>query len=95
MRQTHDMNEWERETLAPRYDDPYQSTGTRLRYTAPLVGTLAVVVRYPGTLWRVYWNGGEMSDFPTQSEAIQAVERRFGEYEPPTGDSLLHPMNRP
>lgn len=75
-----ELHRWERENLAPRYENdgtPGTAGGTRLRFVAPLVGTLAVVVRYPGTLWRVYWNGGAMSDFRTESEAIQAVEKRF------------------
>jgi hypothetical protein len=72
-----EFHRWERETLAPRYEHEYEGTGTRLRLVAPLVGTLAVVVRYPGTLWRVYWNGGRMTDHRTEAEAIDTVERHF------------------
>jgi len=78
-----ELHRWERETLAPLYGSrndgsPGTAGGTRLTFVGPH-GRLATVVRYPGTLWRVYWLGStQTSDFRTETMAIQAVETRFG-----------------
>lgn len=69
------MSGWERETLEPRYLT--DGTGTRLRYRTGSVGeetTFATIVRYPGTLWRIYLTDGKMLDRPTEAEAVAVVE---------------------
>jgi hypothetical protein len=66
---------WERVALQPL--DRWGEPGERLSLRGEQ-GTIATIVRWPGTLYRVFWDGGEIGDYPTEAEAVRAVEVKAG-----------------
>lgn len=67
---------WERTSLQP-LDHPEDAPGSKLAFKDARGGTVAVIVRWPGTLYRVFWTGGfGHEDFATESAAVAAVEKR-------------------
>jgi len=71
-----DLMYCERETLKPM--DDFGLPGTRLSFRRRPEGLLATVVHYPGRMWRVFWVGGAIGDYKSETAAIQAVEQKFG-----------------
>jgi hypothetical protein len=63
-----DLYTWERSYLV--------GGGERLALTTPDGFRPACIVHLPGTLWRVYWQGGAMEDFFSEQAAVWAVERK-------------------
>jgi len=64
-----DLHEWEQAYLI--------GGGERLTLVTPQGLRPATIVRLPGTLWRVFWQGGAFEDFASREAAVWAVELRY------------------
>lgn len=70
------MMRWERSTF-----DADGLTGERLNFTGSHGFHVGTVVVWPGRATRVFWPGGETTDFAgsnSRSRAMQVVEERAG-----------------
>jgi len=63
-----DLHQWERSYLI--------GGGERLALVTPQGFRPACIIHLPGTLWRVFWQGGTTSDFASEQSAVWAVEAR-------------------
>jgi len=67
---------WERSRVHPG-NEHVEAYGQKLQLRRGSE-ILATAVRLPGTLWRIYWPGGEMTDLGREREVIRTVEQRYG-----------------